>query len=539
MTDVVVIGSDPGGLAAAIACRQAGWEVLVVESGPRLGSRDATGRGQLWLPGHGGIDDDYASARDYFDRVVGDGDAAGTAQRRHAFLTGAGWLADWLAGLGVGLHPDREGDHYPLVPGGVAAGRVLVPQPLDATVIGQLAEVVPDGLPSSAGTLVDRIEHGARAVGGIARGRRTVHGGAALVVGLLAACQRLQVNIWWNAPVQRLVTARPTGHPQQRVTGVICNRAGRSVRIFAGRGVIIAQGGFEADAAARREFLPAPSRPSWTLGEPRGDGVRNLAWAAELGLQLAGMGNAWWRPGLWHPQGRLWDAEQALAAPHGFAVDATGRRFVNEAGPGNDFGRAFYRRVRELGPETTTWLVVDAQHRHKYPLGGLPPGRPPRTAERSGALVSARTLPELAWKIKVDAAGLQASADRYDQFAVTGVDEDFNRGASPADQARGDRTHRPNPCLGAVQRAPFHAVRVVPADLGTKGGLLTDEYCRVLGEDGPMPGLWAVGSAAASVTGAADPAPGTALAEAMVAGRTAAGSLGGAAASEQVHRTTA
>ena len=531
MTDVVVVGSDPGALAAAIACRQAGWEVLVVESGPRLGSSAASGRGQLWLPGRAEIDDDYASARDYFDRVVGDGDAAGSSQRRHAFLTGAGSLADWLGGLGVGLFPDREGDHYPLLPGGLATGRVLVPQPLDASVIGQLAQVVPDGLPSTGGTLVDRIEHGARTVGGVARGRRMVHGGAALVVGLLAACQRLQVNIWWNAPVHRLLTSHPTDHQEHRVNGVVCTRAGRPVRVFAGRGVIIAEGGFEADAAARREFLPEPSRPAWTLGEPRADGVRHLAWAGELGLQLAGMGNAWWRPGLWHPQGRLWDAEQALAAPHGFAVDATGRRFANEAGPGNDFCRAFYRRVRELGPETASWLVVDAEHRRKYPLGGLPPGRLPRQLERSGALVSARTLPELAWKIKVDAAGLQSCADRYDQFAETGVDEDFARGASPADQARGDRSHRPNPCVGAVQRAPFHAVRVVPADLGTKGGFLTDEYCRVLRADGPMPGLWAVGAAAASVTGAADPAPGTGLAEAMVAGRGAAAALTTAASS--------
>ena len=56
-TDVVVIGSNPGALTAAIACRQAGWEVLVVEPGPRLGSREASGPGQLWLPARHGIDD--------------------------------------------------------------------------------------------------------------------------------------------------------------------------------------------------------------------------------------------------------------------------------------------------------------------------------------------------------------------------------------------------------------------------------------------------------------------------------------------------
>lgn len=535
MTDVVVIGSSPGGLAAAIACRQAGWEVLVIEAGSRLGGRDASGAGQLWLPAHAGLpDDDYAAARDYFDRVVDDITPASSAPRRHAFLTGTAPLVDWLADLGVQLHPQKVGDHYPQIPGGRACGRVLAPQPTDASVIGQLAALVPTGLPGGVETLVDKLEHGAREMGGVARGRRTAHGGEALVVGLLAACQRLQVNIWWDARALQLVTSAPdpaheagTPSPQtaSRVTGVVVQRGGRALRVLAGQGVIIAQGGFEGDGSTRRQYLPVPSRSAWTIGETRSDGVRLLEWADTLGLQLGGMGDAWWRPGLWDPEGRVWDAEQALAAPHGFVVDATGRRFANEAGAGNDFCRALYARLRQLGPESATWLVVDADHRRRYRLCDLAPGRTPRSAELSGLVVRARTLPELAWKIKVDAAGLQATADRFDRFAETGVDVDFGRGASPADIARGDRTHRPNPCLGAVQRAPFHAVRVVPADLGTKGGLLTDECARVLRVDGPMPGLWAIGSAAASVTASADPAPGTGLAEAMVAGRTVASTM--------------
>ena len=125
----------------------------------------------------------------------------------------------------------------------------------------------------------------------------------------------------------------------------------------------------------------------------------------------------------------------------------------------------------------------------------------------------------------MDAAGLQGTAERFDEFASSGVDADFARGMSAADAARGERGHRPNPCLGAVRRSPFYAIRVVPGDLGTKGGLLTDEQHRVLRPDGPQPGLWAIGSAAASVTGPADPAPGAGLAEAMVAGRACAASI--------------
>lgn len=485
MTDVVVVGSDPGALAAAIACRQLGWEVLVAEPGPRLGGPAASRAGQLWLPAHSGLaDDDYATARDYFDRVVGDFEPCSSAPRRHAFLTGAATLADWLAQLRVKLRPDAASDYYPQLPG-ARAGRILVPQPSATGPIGQLAELLPESSKTALQT-----------VGELARGRRLVHGGAALTAGLLAACQRLQVNIWWDAPVHQLVlTSEETGQPV-RVAGVIIQRGQRPVRVLAGRGVILAQGGFEADGPARREYLPRPSRPAWTIGPARDDGVRQLKWAAELGLLLAGMGYAWWRPGLWSPDGQVWDATAALRGPHSIVIDQTGRRFTNEAAVASDFCRAWYRRALDLGPETATWLIADAEYR------GIP-----RAAERSGAVLSARTLPELAWQIKVDAAGLLATADRFGQLAAAGVDHDFGR---------------PSDGLGTIGRPPFRAMRVVPADLGTKGGLATDEHARVLTADGPLPGLWAIGSAASSVSGAADPAPGVGLAEAMVAGRAAA-----------------
>ncbi|GAA2180038.1 3-oxosteroid 1-dehydrogenase [Brooklawnia cerclae] len=548
MTDVVVVGSDPGALAAALACRQAGWEVLVAEPTGQLGGQAANGSGRLWLPGgsaaSGGVDDDYATARDYFDRVVGDPDAATSAPRRHAFLTGTAALHEWLTRLGVELRPDGVGDNYPHVPGGLGAGRVFVPGDHDATAIGMLGERLPGGVAPEPGGVVDRIEQGARAVGGAARGRRLVHGGAGLVAALLAACQRLQVTVWWDAPVQRLitvsrdeaggngsddpgaVTGEGTGGAEVGVAGVVIERAGRPVRVLAGRGVVLAQGGFGADARLRREYLPVPSRPAWTIGAAADAGIRQLAWAQHLGLELAGLGNAWWRPALWMAGAGAVDPAGALAAPHGFVVDATGRRFADEAAAGVDFCRALFARARQFGPETVpAWLIVDADHRRRYRLGDIQPGHLPRSAARSGAVISARTLPELAWRIHVDAAGLQATAERFDMFVETGSDDDFGRGSSVADRARGDAGNRPNPCLGAVARPPFHAVRVVPGDRGTKGGLLTDEHARVLCAGGPVPGLWAIGTAAASVTGAADPAPGTGLAEAMVMGRVCARSI--------------
>ena len=39
---------------------------------------------------------------------------------------------------------------------------------------------------------------------------------------------------------------------------------------------------------------------------------------------------------------------------------------------------------------------------------------------------------------------------------------------------------KPNPSLHTIDQAPFYAVKIVPGDLGTKGGLVTDERARVL-----------------------------------------------------------
>lgn len=531
MTDVVIVGSSPGALAAAIACRQAGLEVLVAEASGKLGGRPGAGDGRLWLPARTGTDDDYATARDYFDRVVPDFEACSSAPRRHAFLTGTAGMAAWLGELGVELEPDPSADHYPQLPGSRSGGRVLRPAAVATTAIGRLAEFLPVDPGWDAEGVLDKLGHGARKVGELTLGRRWAVGRVALLVALLAACQRMQVNIWWQAPVRELVVASGQGESSdaRRVAGVVVDRGGRAVRVLAGRGVVLADGGFEADAELRREFLPRPSRPDWTIGTPSKTGVRQLTWASQLGLRLGGMGYAWWRPGLWAPGVPVQDARRALALPHGFVVDSTGQRFTDEACAPADFCRALYVRFNDLGPQLETWLIVDSEHRRRYRLGEVEAGRLPRAAERSGFVVSARTLPELAWKIKVDAAGLQATAERFEQHAETGQDLDFGRGESPGDKARGDRKRRPNPCLGAVSKPPFFAVRVVPADLGTKGGLLADEHARVLRDDGgAMPGLWAIGSAAASVTGPAVPAPGVALAEAMVFGRAAAASIAAA-----------
>jgi 3-oxosteroid 1-dehydrogenase len=113
--------------------------------------------------------------------------------------------------------------------------------------------------------------------------------------------------------------------------------------------------------------------------------------------------------------------------------------------------------------------------------------------------------------------------DRFNDYARTGRDLDFKRGDRAYDRVFGDPSVKPNPCLGALEKAPFYAVRVYPGDVGTFGGLLTDEHARVLRADGgAIPGLWATGNSTASVMGRCYPGAGASIAASFVFGYVAA-----------------
>ena len=121
------------------------------------------------------------------------------------------------------------------------------------------------------------------------------------------------------------------------------------------------------------------------------------------------------------------------------------------------------------------------------------------------------------------AVALRETLERFNGFAANGRDDDFGRGESAYDRYYGDPRQRPNPCLGVLRKPPFFAFALVPGDLGTKGGLRTDERARVLHDDGtPIPGLYAAGNAAASVMGRGYAGAGATLGPAMTFGYLAA-----------------
>ena len=105
----------------------------------------------------------------------------------------------------------------------------------------------------------------------------------------------------------------------------------------------------------------------------------------------------------------------------------------------------------------------------------------------------ADTIQELAEEIGVPTDALEATLARFNEFAVKGEDPDFQRGVNGYDRYYGDPRSQPNPCLAPLKKAPFYAVKIFPGDIGTKGGVLTDENGCALDEDNkPIRSLYAI-----------------------------------------------
>jgi 3-oxosteroid 1-dehydrogenase len=543
--DVVVAGSGAAGMTAALTAARHGLSVVVIEKTGRFGGSTARSGGGIWVPGNAvlrraGVKDSPDQAAKYLAYVAGDGVAAA---RQQALLEHGPAMLDlvleqcpvtfaWIPGYA---------DYYPEAPGGRAGGRTIEPVPFDGRVLGaELDHLNPPYLPAPAGVAVTAADYrwlslgtrhpravwtAARVAARTARTKllhqRTLSLGQALAAGLRGGLAKAAVPVWLDTPLTGLLI------DDGAVTGVQTIRAGAAVTITARRGVLIATGGFERNAAMRAEYQRQPIGTDWTVGSPgnTGDGIV-AGQAAGGGLDL--MDDAWWGPSIPLTGGPYFClAERSL--PGCILVNAAGERFVNEAAPYVDAVHAMYDRHTADQPHIPAWLIADQRYRDSYVFAGLPPRKSlPRRWYAAGAVFKAGTLAELAGQVGVAADGLTETVRRFNGFAATGRDADFGRGDSAYDRYYGDPRCRPNPNLAPLTRPPFYAIKMVPGDLGTKGGLRTDERARVLRPDGGViAGLYAAGNASATVMGHSYAGAGATIGPAMTFGYIAALDMAG------------
>ena len=548
--DVLVVGTGAGALTAAIAAHDAGAQVLIVEKSDQYGGTSATSGGGIWIPNNHhlfeeGGDDSLDDARAYMAVMVGN---AVSSDRIDAYLDQAPRMVRYLedhtqARFAAMPYPD----YFPEQKGGKRGYRTLEPLPTHAkilgaefanlrpphkqvTVLGRICITMKEGramLTQAKGSMLLAVKLMLKYwldISGRLQGRRDrrLTMGGALVARLRASLLDRKVPLLLSSPLTELV------YDQDRVIGAVIEQDGQKKTITVRKGVILGAGGFEHNQALREKFLPKPSSRNWTAGNVHNTGDTLVA-AMDIGAKTDLMDSAWWAPSIKVPgddRAYILFAERSL--PGNVIVNKAGERFANEAFPYLESGYAMYQ-----ADSIPSFCVFDATFRHKYPFGPLMPASvqsddklPSRICD---LLFKADSIEELAERMGVDAAGLRKTIEKNNQYAATGRDPDYARGDSFYDQYYGDSHSGKNPCIAAIEKAPFYGIEVFPGDIGTKGGLLTDATARVLAEDGSViEGLYAIGNTSSSVMGRSYPGAGSTIGPAMtfgfIAGHHAAGS---------------
>ena len=282
-----------------------------------------------------------------------------------------------------------------------------------------------------------------------------------------------------------------------RVCGLEAITEGRPRMIGASRAVVLATGLYDANPRLMNwfdEFNPWPP-----VGAPRNQGS-GLIMALEQGSAFS---VSHWNLSMklsYQVPGDTVDGQpflrvagsRELAYPHSFIVNTAGQRFADESSFGDVAAklRHFDFRSHRL-TNVPCYLIFDAQYFEKYGLPPLPASQsPPDWLPRS------ESVAELAQRLNVDAGGLVATAERFNEFVSLGRDADFGRGDMPWSRQAASDLNQKNPNLGLVCRPPFCGLAVHPTQ-GNAIGLVTNGVGQVTHLRGhAIPGLYACGEVA-------------------------------------------
>ena len=516
--DIIVVGSGGAGLAAALAAANCGAEVVVVEKTMQLGGTTAISGGTMWLPAnHLAAAAGYADSREEALRylVAGGGETANTALLE-AFVDTAPRMLRFLEdSTPTGFYLARDTDYHAELAGGKEIGRSILPMAFDPASLGVWAGLIREQeAPLDIAEAYGSLNRAEDAPGGPPYDAKKWTRGRALVGALVAGCLDRGVVFATGHRARRLL------REHERVTGLDVEKADGSLRLIGSKGVILASGGFEWDAALVSQFLPAPLEAPGSPPSIEGDGLR-MAMAAGAGL--GSMAEAWWSPMIRIP-GEIYDgcalsrmAVSQRLYPRSIMVNQAGERFTNEAQSYHDVGGVLMSIDRGLGrcPHRPAWLIFDARYRRHYGVACVAPAAPDPPW-----LVPFATLETLALHYGIDDAVLVRTVAAFNRHAVAGHDPVFRRGETLYSWSKGDRSQEGVfRTLGPIDTPPYYAVRLHAGTIGTRGGPLVDVDARVLDAWGEaIPGLFAAGNVAASPTGLLYPGAGGTLGLALTFG---------------------
>ncbi len=546
--DLLVVGSGAGGMASALYAADTGADVLIVEKEALWGGTSATSGAGIWIPASDqareagfadNVDDAFTYVRGLSADNVPDAQIRAYVENAHRMLR---WLTEKTPISYCAFpYPDYHAEN----PGGSPTGyRTHMPLPIDGRALGDDVATLRFASPAAClfGYLNWHFDETYillfRAKGWQwhlakswlrywldlpfrlkSRKDRRLTLGNALAGGLRMALNAKNVPLWLDSPMESLISE------DGQVTGAVVRHGRQMLRIRARKGVVLAAGGFDKNAAMRAQYAPLYPTALYSggTGGNMGDAINA---GAEQGAALRNMQSAWAAPVFYVPgedRGRLCTIERAL--PGSLIVHQGGARYLNEAASYHIVGQQMARRAAEYGDASPSWFIFDHVYRHKYPVGPLLPLIPDALQSSSVRQImkKGRSIAELAQKIGVDAAVLEGTIARYNAHAAAGEDPDFARGDAAYDKMYGDPSVTPNPCLRPLSQGPFYAMPIYPGDIGTNGGLVTSGDGQVLRADGSaIPGLYAIGNCAASAMGESYPGAGVTIGPALTFGYLAA-----------------
>ncbi len=508
-TDFVAIGSGIGGLAGAITAREHGLDAVVLERTDKAGGVTALSLGEVWVPGNRhasalGIEDSSESGWRYVSSL-----SMGYAQDRlirnqavHASVA-LSWFEDTI---GLRMEPIRgmPDYYYGHNNDAVPEGRLLEPLPFDGSQLGdwqertRLSPQVPYGMNhqdradgggtcnipnSDFSVMARRLEQDERCLGPALA--------AYFVKGVLDR----------DIPILTETNAVELIGDGTRIVGIRAERYGKDFFVRGRKGVLLGVSSYDRSKNFMRTIGNLLDPGSLVFSAIDGSHFRL---AGAVGARLARVPDVtllgFTIPGEELDDGsQMWRGAMTFAGlPHTIVVNSAGKRFGNEA-----FYRSLNYNVDAIDGGTQThpnfpcWAILDAQAREKYPIGSIMPGQEPPEE----VAFKADTLAELAAKVGIDADGLAATVERFNQACDNSEDPDFDRHAYPwSAWMSGDKNHKPHPNLGRLEKGPFYAVRFkrLTGSAIVSTGIVVDEHCRAIDWQGDaIPGLYLAGNSVA------------------------------------------
>ncbi len=305
-------------------------------------------------------------------------------------------------------------------------------------------------------------------------------GGPGLVEALHKAAEREGIAVAYETRAVALLA------DDRGVHGVRVKQQGRT-RELAAKCVILACGGFEANAEWRTRYLG----PNWDLAKVRGtrfntgDGIRM---ALEIGAQPAGNWSGchavgWDRNAPEFGDLAVGDQFQKHSYPFGIMINARGERFVDEGADFRNYTYAKYGRVVLEQPGQFAWQIFDRKVAHllrdEYRI-------------RQITKVQADTIEQLAERLDdVDAPAFLRTVAEFNRAVRTDVP--FNPNVKDGRAALGLRIPKSN-WANTIDTPPFLGFAVTCGITFTFGGLRITTDAQVVDTDGkPIPSLYAAG----------------------------------------------